>query len=233
MKDPLIKLNKVNLKFGQVSILEDINLEIFPGETVAIIGMNGAGKSSLLQIILGLYKPTSGTVTVGTKKIGYVPQRLEFDRTVPVRVDEFLMTYGPGSKKQIHEELEVFNARHLIPKKLSDLSGGELQKVLIVNALLQKPDLLLLDEATAGIDIHGEEVFYKLIDDIHQKYNITILLVSHDIHHVYGKSSKVVCLSKKICCLGTPEELKTDENFKKQFGTYLKIYEHKSHIHNL
>lgn len=233
MENPLIKFDKVNLKYGQVSILENINLEIFPGETVAIIGMNGAGKSSLLQIILGLFKPTSGKITVNTQKIGYVPQRLEFDRTVPVRVDEFLMTYGPGSKEEIHQELKNFDATHLIPKKLSALSGGELQKVLIVNALLQKPELLLLDEATAGIDIHGEEIFYKLIDDIHKKYNITIILVSHDIHHVYANSSKVVCLSKKICCLGTPDELKTDENFKKQFGTYLKIYEHKSHIHNL
>lgn len=233
MEEPLIKLDKVNLKFGKLSVLENISLEINKGETVAIIGMNGAGKTSLLKIILGLFKPTSGTVKLNTQKIGYVPQRLEFDKTIPVRVDEFLRTYSNTSKKEIHNELNNFNATNLIPKKLSELSGGELQKVLIVNALLQNPELLLLDEATAGIDIHGEEIFYKLIDDIHKKYNITIVLVSHDIHHVYANSSKVVCLSKKICCIGSPEELKTNEHFKKQFGPYLKIYEHKPHIHNL
>lgn len=233
MKKSLVQLKKVNLTLSGVPILENINLDIHEGETVAIIGMNGSGKTSLLRVILGLYKPTKGSIKVNTKKIGYVPQKLEFDRTIPLRVDEFLKTFSPVSEEEIMKELESFNAAHLIPKQLKHLSGGELQKVLIVNALLKKPDLLLLDEATAGIDIHGEEIFYKTITDISKKYNITIVLVSHDIHHVYSQASKVVCLHKHICCVGAPKDVVTDKVFKEQFGPYLKMYEHeKHHEHN-
>jgi len=223
---PLVRFNNVSIKINQKILLKNICLEIFPKEIISIIGYNGAGKTTLIKTILGLYTPYQGKLNVNTKKIGYVPQKLTFDQSIPLSVLEFFKIYSNTTTKIIQEKLAEVSVPHVENQKIGSLSGGELQKVLIANALLQNPELLLLDEATAGIDIAGEKQFYELITKIHQKYKLAILMVSHDIHTVFAQSTKVLCLHQTICCQGSPENVSKDPSFKKLFGSYVAPYEH-------
>lgn len=227
--DFLIRFDGVDVELSGNSVLENISMEIFPGEIVTLIGLNGAGKTTLLKTILGIYKIKKGKIDMRAKRIGYVPQKLQFDRTIPFSVREFLDTYSGRAAGKIEDVLKEVKADGLIDKKIGNLSGGELQKVLIANALLQKPDLLLLDEATAGVDIKGEQNFFELIAQIHEKYQVTIVMVLHDIHTVFSKASKVFCLNKTICCHGKPKDVSQSPEFTKLFGPYLVPYEHHNH----
>lgn len=213
------------MRSGQ-KILDNISLELFEHEIVSLIGLNGSGKTSLLRLIIGMYKPEQGAVELFTKKIGYVPQRLDFDRSMPLSVADLLSIYSNQSLKLINKTLKDVQAEHLAENKIGILSGGELQRVLIANALLQKPELLLLDEATSGIDLAGEKSFYELIEEIYLKYGMAIVIVSHDIHTVFSKSSRVYCLDGKICCHGSPEDISKHPEFTKLFGRYVAPYQH-------
>lgn len=227
----VISCKKLSLTLNNNTILENLSFSIDQGEIVTIIGLNGAGKSSLLKTIIGIYSPSSGTLSVNAQKIGYVPQKLQFDTSIPLTVEEFLQTYTNKSIDFMRNKLQEVNAFDILHKKLGQLSGGQLQKVLIANALLQEPDLLLLDEATAGIDMSGEQSFYELIEQIHREYKITIVMVSHDIHTVFAKSNRVLCLNKHLCCSGAPQDVSTHPEFTKLFGTHTAPYHH-HHDHN-
>jgi zinc transport system ATP-binding protein len=196
---------------------------------VSIIGLNGSGKTTLLKSILGIYKPRTGKIIVNAAKIGYVPQNLFFDKTIPLSVFELLKVYTKKSEKAIKEKLHEVDAENLINKKIGQLSGGQLQRVLIANSLLMQPDLLLLDEPTASIDIVGEKTIYDLIKKIYNYYKITIVMVSHDIHMVFDQASKILCLNRKLYCSGTPKEISKNKEFKKIFGHNLVPY---THTHN-
>ncbi|MEI6221720.1 MAG: metal ABC transporter ATP-binding protein [bacterium] len=228
-QNSIILANNISVTLGTRSVLENISFSIFPGEVVSLIGLNGAGKSTLLKTILGIYPLSNGTLDLHTKKIGYVPQKLEFDRSIPLTVEEFLTIYSRKDTQEIAEKLQEVQAKKLLRKQLGALSGGELQRILIVNALLRDPELLLLDEATAGVDVTGEQLFYSLIADIHKRYGTTIVLVSHDIHLVFAQSTKVLCLDKHLCCQGSPQEVSEHPEFTKLFGSYLAPYKHVHH----
>jgi len=230
---PLVKISKLVVVQNGIRILHDINAEIYPGEIISLIGLNGSGKTTLLKTILGLIKPTSGTLSVNARKIGYVPQKLDFDRTIPITIFELLKIYNPKAQSNtINAKLEEVSALKLGEKLVGTLSGGQLQRVLIANALINLPDLLLLDEATAGIDITGEDQFYSLIKQIHKDYQPTILLVSHDIHTVFANTDRVFCMDGCLCCQGTPEAIAKTPEFKRLFGKHLKPYHHKDHAHH-
>lgn len=229
MNKPLVEFRSVSIALSGQYVLENVSLEIFANEIVTVIGLNGAGKTTLLQAMLGMYQPSHGEVILRTKRMGYVPQKLQFDRTIPFSVLELLRMYSGKSADVVSRKSQEIQAEKLLEKKVGELSGGELQRVLLVNALLLDPELLLLDEATSGIDARGEHQFYKLIQGLHQTYRMAIVMVSHDIHTVFAQADRVFCLNRTICCHGAPQDVSANPEFVKLFGSYLAPYKHDSH----
>ncbi len=219
----LLELSDVNYRVAEKTILQSINLTLQEREIVTIVGPNGAGKTSLLSIALGLVKPSSGkvvqhSVNGETLRIGYVPQKVNCDSTLPLSVLEFLLLSKAAKKKsEILSLLKSLNLTKLAKSLLSDLSGGELRRILFVRALLNNPHLLVLDEPTAGIDVAGQEQFYQLINHFREKYGFAILMVSHDLHLVMSATDRVLCLNQHICCQGTPEHVVSNPHYRALF----------------
>ncbi len=228
--ESLVDFQKVNVVIGGKKILKDLTFSINREEIVSLIGLNGAGKTTLLKAILGIV-PVQGHRKIHTKKIAYVPQKLDFDKSIPVTVSEFLEIYSGKNLTQIRKTLKKVQSTKLLKKLIGNLSGGELQKVLIANALLLEPEILLLDEPTAGIDVTGQHHFYDLIEELQKELKIAIILVSHDIHTVFAKSTKVICINGHICCQGTPKSVSESPEFNELFCHHLAPYHH-HHDHN-
>lgn len=223
---PLICIHNMSLEIEWLKILENINLDIFPWEIISIIWLNWSWKTSLLKTIIWVYTPTSWEININTNKIWYVPQKIDFDKTIPISVYELINSYTNKSKKQINETLIELWAEWLIDKSIGTLSWWQMQRILIANALLLESKILLLDEPTWWIDILWEKDFYNTIIDIHKKYNISIVMVSHDIHNVFDKSTKIYCLNQTICCSGQPQDILKNEKFKNIFWKHLANYVH-------
>lgn len=235
--DHALQLKDVNVVISGNTILKDISLSIEKGETAAIIGPNGAGKTTLLKVMLGILQPTSGTVKLSSRNIGYVPQRLDFDRDIPLTVKDFLiMVSGCDahlfSKLQGHHHLNVkrslrlVHGEKLLKRTLGTLSGGELQRVLIAQAIINDPDILFLDEPASGIDIGGEQTLYQLIHNLQQEKKMTIVLVSHDLHMIYQYTDHIFAINQKLYRQGKPSEVKFDEEVKGLFGEFVTHYHH-------
>lgn len=228
----IIEIQNLNVSFSGKNILNNISFEINKGDIVSLIGKNGTWKSTLLKTIVGINKQYEGKIIKHYKKIWYVPQKLSFDTTIPLKVSEFFEIYHKWHQHDITKYLEIFGANNLLTKQLSKLSGGELQKILIVNSLLDKPEFLILDEPTAGIDSIWEETFYGIIHEVQKQFpDIAILIVSHNMKMVYAHSKKVVCLHQHCYCTGTPEELKNNQEFWNIFWDFVIPYKH-THDHN-
>lgn len=228
------KISNFTVKKGEATILEDVNLHIHCGDLTAIIGPNGAGKSTLLKAILGEVAH-DGTLSFVDEKdnktrepnIGYVPQTLEFDRTTPISVkDLFNVTYSnfplwiKRDKKSLDiakEALERVEAEDLLNKKLGALSGGELQRVMLALSLNPMPDILLLDEPVSGVDRKGMSLFYETVSKIRKKYDLTVILISHDFDAVKEYADKVILLDKRILKQGSPNEVFSSKEFKETF----------------
>ena len=230
------KIVNLNVNYGSTEILRDINLHIHCGELTALIGPNGAGKSTLLKAILGEIKH-SGKMEfldmkgdhTGNPLIGYVPQHPDFDKSSPVSVIDLFtacLTNIPvwlikfkQIRKQVSDSLKVVQGEHLIDKRLGNLSGGELQRVLLALALVPLPDLLLLDEPVSGIDQSGMELFYAIVSQLRKNYDMSIILVSHDLNLVAKYADRVALINKTVEASGSPEEIFNDEILLKTFGT--------------
>lgn len=227
----LITAKNITLRYNGKNILDDISLQINPGDIITIIGPNGAGKSSLIKCLLNITKPSSGSI-IHSKNldIGYVPQKIAIDSSLPILVSDFLQLNKKTNKQNLQTICDDVNISALLNKNFANLSGGEKQKVLLARSLLNNPNLLVLDEVTAGMDISTQLDFYTLIEKIWQKYNLAVLMVSHDLHMVMAKSKKVVCLFHHICCSGKPEQVVNSPEFTKLFGDSLQntlaIYNH-------
>jgi len=227
-----IEIKNVNVKFDANVVLDNIDLDIEKGKIIAIIGPNGSGKTTLLKAILGLieYEGKIKVLNKNIKKVlgktAYVPQRFEFDKNFPITVLEFLKLFA-AREKTIKSKLKEVGMQDFEKHLLGDLSGGELQRVLIARALLKNPEILLLDEPASGIDIGGEQNIYELVSDLTEKYQSTTILVSHEIEVVYQFADEVVCLNKKLVCKGLPEKVITAETLKKLYGEKATIYPHK------
>ena len=231
MPKPLVSLTDVGVKLGQTTILKDINLSLFTNKVVTIIGPNGAGKSTLLRVILGLIKPTKGTIEMRRGlTIGYMPQRLHLDPSFPLSVDYFLTMSNLKMYLSVAEVLEKVGALKLRYSSMHNLSGGELQRVMLARALIGKPDLLILDEPAQGVDVIGQQSFYSLLENFHKHWKCSILLVSHDMHLVFAASEQVICLNTHICCVGKPETIIQDPEYIKLFGTAL--FAPYKHVHD-
>jgi len=228
---PLLTLNNVSLQINDRTLLDSIDLQLKAGEIVTIVGPNGAGKTTLLRVALKLQKPTSGEVQVAAGvTIGYVPQKLHIDPTFPVTVRRFLTLAKGHDKTQFMSLLQDVGAEYLIDSPLQNLSGGELQRVLMARALMRNPDILVLDEPVQGVDVHGQVELYDLISRVRTERGCAILMVSHDLHLVMASTDRVFCLNHHICCSGTPEVVVNDPAYTELFGPYaarhLAIYVH-------
>ena len=236
-KETLIKVQNVGLYKNEKWLVRGVSLEVKRGEILTLIGPNGSGKTTTAKIALGIYKNIEGEVLKFTKKIGYVPQKISIDWTLPIRVVDFMLLTERLSDEDINYALDLTGVSHLKNNNLSNLSGGEFQRVLISRAIAKKPDLLVLDEPVQGVDFKGEVALYELIKKVSEKINCGILLISHDLHVVMSATDYVVCLNGHVCCSGTPQSVANNPQYKELFGyrasAVLSVYEHKhDHSHS-
>ena len=232
----LVKLNNVGFRQNQKWLVQGVSLQVEKAKIVTLIGPNGSGKSTTAKIALGLLKNIEGEVEKFTNKIGYVPQEISIDWTLPLRVRDFMLLTDKLKEDTMEEALSLTGVVDLKDKSLGNLSGGEFQRVLLARAISKKPELLVLDEPVKGVDFTGEIALYELIKEISEKLNCGILLISHDLHTVMSATDYVVCLNGHVCCSGSPKEVAKNNEYKALFGDQaaqtLSIYEHKhDHVH--
>ena len=233
----LVKLNNAGFRQNNKWLVEDVSLQVEKGKIVTLIGPNGSGKSTTAKIALGIYKNIEGSIEKNTNKIGYVPQKISIDWTLPLRVYDFMLLTENLDEETINNALSLTGVTHLKNKNLGDLSGGEFQRVLLARAISKKPDLLVLDEPVQGVDFTGEIALYELIKKISDELNCGILLISHDLHTVMSATDHVVCLNGHVCCSGSPMDVAKNNEYKTLFGEQpsqiLSVYEHKhDHVHS-
>ena len=234
--DALIRGRGLTSRRGGRVLLDHVDIEIAPKEIVTVIGPNGAGKTTLVRLLLGLVEPDGGVVERRAGlRVGYAPQKFESERAIPITVDRFLRLNGRRGDSEIAGVLEEVGAARVRQRQLHDLSGGELQRVILARALLRQPELLVLDEPARGVDYVGEAELYDLIGRLRGERGLGVLLVSHDLHVVMARSDHVVCLNRHVCCEGVPDTVAVDPEYKKMFGAAaLAFYRHHhDHAHDL
>ena len=234
----LVKLNNAGFRQSEKWLVEGVSLTVEKGKIITLIGPNGSGKSTTAKIALGIYKNIEGSVEKYTTKVGYVPQKISIDWTLPIRVYDFMLLTETIEDSAIDEALSLTGVIHLKNKNLGSLSGGEFQRVLMARAVAKKPDLLVLDEPVQGVDFTGEIELYELIKKISETLKCGILLISHNLHVVMSKTDHVVCLNGHVCCSGTPISVANNKKYQELFGEdvskILSIYEHKhDHKHGV
>ena len=231
--DPLLSLDKVSYRIEQQALVSQVSFAIAAGETVSLIGPNGAGKSTLVKLILGLLTPSSGQIIAEQPlRLGYVPQRFSVSPILPLRVQDLLAQADTRLLSQEQQQFiyDKLQLAHLLSRQLRHLSGGETQRVLLARALLERPNLLILDEPMQGLDPDSEAWLYQFIDELPDFLHCAMLVVSHDLHWVMKGSRRVICLNKHICCVGQPSELVVSTEFQKLYGHhYEQPYVHKPH----
>lgn len=235
----LISLENAGVRRSEKWLVRGVTMNIERGEIVTMIGPNGSGKSTTAKVALGIIKADEGIAYQKEKlTVGYVPQKLDVNWTLPLSVNRFLRLTNVASKAQMEEVLLATETVHLANSQMSKLSGGEFQRVLLARAMIRTPELLVLDEPLQGIDFTGEIALYKLIENIRDRLNCGILLISHDLHMVMSTTDRVICLNGHVCCSGTPATVASSKEFISLFGHHaassLAFYEHKhDHEHLL
>jgi zinc transport system ATP-binding protein len=232
----LVTCDSVTVRLGPKLVLEDVSIAVEPGEIVTLIGPNGSGKTTLVRTVLGLQRPTHGTVQRRPGlRIGYVPQRLSIDPILPLTVRRFLLLGGRRDDQVLQTAANEVGAGHLLARQIEQLSGGELQRMALARALLREPDLLVLDEPLQGVDVSGQLALFELIDRVRRRHGCGVLMVSHDLHLVMKGTDRVFCLNRHICCSGQPETVTKHPDYLALFGPgaadSLAVYAH-SHDHD-
>ena len=227
----LIEARGLCVRYDDRTILDSVDLYVSRGEIVTVIGLNGAGKSTLVRALLGLIKTQSGRVLrQAGLRIGYSPQHLHLDPTLPLSVARFLTLGSRSPRGRLEALLAEVGVAERLDSQMADISGGELHRVLLARALLRKPDLLVLDEPLAGVDVSGQSELYRLIAEIRDRYACGVLLVSHDLHVVMAATDRVICINHHVCCTGRPESVTQHPEFVALFGRHvaevLAVYSH-------
>ena len=230
-----IDIKNLTVHSDRETLIEKVNMDFQCGQLTALIGRNGAGKTTLLKAILG-ERAYQGEIrfqrhdekTMQRPQTGYVPQHLLFDRSMPVSVLDFCaagktrrpvwLGHSSETKEKIKKQLEQVDCLHVLNRRLGDLSGGELQRVLLAMAIDPLPDLLILDEPASGMDVAGLDLFYKNVMELRQKHHIAILLVSHDLNIIRKYADYVVLLDKTVIAQGEPEQVFQSDSFLEIFG---------------
>lgn len=234
----LIKISNLEVKYGSKFVLKNMNLSLNAGEIVTIVGPNGSGKTTLFKAIIGTVPISKGTIEVKPNlRIGYVPQQLKIDQTLPITVERFLKLSNINFEKSQDKTELILGSKDLLDVQINSLSGGEMQRVLLARALINDPQILLLDEATRGLDQPGVAAFYRKIENIRKSTNCAILMISHDLHVVMSSSDRVICVNGHICCQGTPEIVATSPEYQALFGgdvdgTFALYRHHHDHKHD-
>ena len=233
----LVKLENAGVYRSSKWLVRGISLEINQGQIVTLIGPNGSGKTTTAKMILNILNTDEGLVTGNANKMAYVPQKINIDWTMPLRVIDFMKITSNLNNNQITESLIMTGVDKLLNNQIHSLSGGEFQRVLIARAIAKKPDLLVLDEPVQGVDFNGEIALYNLIKEISVNLNCGILLISHDMHFVMSTTDHVICLNGHICCSGSPSNVVKNPEYIKLFGEHnsetLSYYQHQhDHSHN-
>jgi zinc transport system ATP-binding protein len=248
---PVVQVTNVHVAFDRHPVLRGVNLEVPAGQVVALIGPNGSGKTTLLRCLLGLQKTSQGEIRLFGQtnlrpvldRVGYVPQRLTLERSFILSVREFLSLRLKQTRhwfwhshrktdQAICGTMVELGVEALLDRPIAALSGGQLQRVLIAFSLLKNPELLLLDEPTAGVDTPGEKTFYDLIAQIQKKRHLTVVLVSHDLSMVYRYAAWVYALNGVVCCEGPPETVMNADSLKQAYGIHVSPYHHHhQHVH--
>lgn len=221
---------------GQV-VLRDVDFHVDPGEIVTIVGPNGSGKSTLLRTLIGALRPEAGEIRRKPDlRLGYVPQKLQIDATLPLTVGRFLSLPRRIAAAQAQAALDEAGAGTLTDRPMADLSGGQFQRVLLARAVLNRPQILILDEPTQGLDQPGQAAFYRRIAALRRDLGCAVLMVSHELHVVMSATDRVICLNGHVCCEGTPEVVTAAPAWRELFGTgtggQLALYRHEhDHAH--
>ncbi|PWE31321.1 zinc ABC transporter ATP-binding protein ZnuC [Maritimibacter sp. 55A14] len=232
----LIDAEGVTVRLGRMVVLRDVDFSIERGEIVTVVGPNGSGKSTLIRCLIGALRPARGRLRRAPGlRIGYVPQRLEVDRTMPVTVARFLDLPDRQPPAQVAAALDRVGLEGIGTRDMAQLSGGQFQRVLLARAILRRPDILVLDEPTQGLDQPGTAAFYQLIETLRAETGAAVLMVSHDLHVVMSASDRVICLNGHVCCEGTPTVVSEAPEYRALFGPgtggTLALYRHE-HDHS-
>ncbi|MCX5698940.1 MAG: metal ABC transporter ATP-binding protein [Candidatus Omnitrophica bacterium] len=231
------KIDNLTVKFGDNAILDNVNLHVNCGEVIGVVGPNGAGKTTLLRTILGeihyqgrIRFQIEGSVSK-RPKIGYVPQKLQFDLSSPISVADIVASaisshpvwigINHDLLEKVKSVLSLFSAEHLLKRRIGELSGGELQRVLLAIAMTPEPDLLLLDEPASGVDVKGLSLFYQIVDDLRKKHDIAVILVTHDLAGVSCYVDRLILLNRSVIAEGEPKAVLSNEKLVKTFGPSL------------
>jgi len=232
----LIEARDLTVRYGGNTVLSHVDIAIERGEIVTIVGPNGSGKSTLLRALIGAVPVAGGRLTRASGlSIGYVPQKLAIDPTLPMTVARFMSLPRRQQPQDVTAALDQAGVPDLSQRQMTDLSGGQFQRVMLARALLSKPDLLLLDEATQGLDQPGSAAFYRQIEEVRARLGCAVLMVSHELHVVMSASDRVICLNGHVCCQGTPDIVASAPEYRALFGTgtqgALALYRH-DHNHS-
>jgi len=234
-RDLLLAVERVTLLRAGQPVLSEVSLAVEAGRIVTIVGPNGAGKSTLVKVALGLVAPDGGRVRRAEGlTIGYVPQALNVDAGLPLSVRRFLAMAAPRARgDDLPAALDRVGAGHVLARQVTELSGGELQRVMLARALLRRPRLLALDEPVGGVDMAGQAEIYDLIAQLAHDEGVGVLMVSHDLHVVMAATDEVVCLNRHVCCAGHPEAVSRHPEYLALFGprvaASLAVY---THVHD-
>ncbi len=234
MSEPYLSAQNVTVTRDGRHILQDVSVNVMERDFITIIGPNGAGKSMLLKCLMGFYTPDQGSVQMRKNlRIGYVPQRLVADDTLPISVRRFLTLRKKVSQTEFDRVVVETSIGSSLDQPLSVLSGGEFQRVLLARALLAEPELLVLDEPAQNLDVTGQLAFYKLLDKVYRERNLSVLMVSHDLHLVMASTRNVLCLAGEVCCYGAPQSVARNPAFITLFGedmaSMMASYDHHAH----
>jgi len=235
MRGALVQAVGLGATPGGHRVLRGVDIAVRRGEIVTIVGPNGSGKTTLLRLLIGALAPDEGRIErAAGLRIGYVPQRLAIDHTLPVTVSRFLGLSGARAAAR-EAALARVGIAGLGQRQMIDLSGGQFQRAMLAQALLRRPDLLVLDEAAQGLDQPGVAGFYRLIEEIRGEFGCAVLMVSHDLHVVMAASDRVICLNGHVCCEGTPTVVSAAPEYRALFGLgtqgALALYRHE-HDHS-
>jgi len=227
----LVEFKSVSKSFDGTMLMDHVSFTLNKGEITMLVGQNGAGKTTLIRFILGLECYDSGEIIVQKNiKIGYVPQKLDFNFSMPLTSKGLIATLAPnGLDKSIFDYSEFIDFNLIKNKDISRISGGQLQKLMLIGTIMNKPDLLILDEPTQFLDLSSQQNFYRIISSLKNNFGTTVLMISHDLFTVMRNADQVICLNGHVCCSGKPADVDSNVNFKNalsEIGVYIHQHDH-------